>query len=340
MKAQVVIENPSQPLAKNAGRVLQLQEVWRITDESGGFFFKYPQILMTAPDGSRFVLDSDQLLQFDARGRFLRNYFKKGQGPGELNQVSGFDFANGRLIVHSNSPGKIVWYDLQGTVLKEVSLAMLSPRLKFCFYQDGTYWLFKDSYPPPTGKTEAFDIRQILVAVSEDGRKAEDPASFVNAGFRRGGAMIYQSLIMVPFEQRYIFVTNSRKYAINIFDSRSKKVLGTFARAYERVKRPSDSRASAIISQDGTRYEAPGSEYLEDVGGLYVYKDFLWATTSKRDKDKGTLIDVYNLGGKYVDAFWLKLKGSLLAVSGNVIYIREKSEDETLRIVGYKVIGD
>ena len=39
---QQVIENPEKPLAKNAGRVLKLQEIWRITDNSSEFYFKSP----------------------------------------------------------------------------------------------------------------------------------------------------------------------------------------------------------------------------------------------------------------------------------------------------------
>lgn len=48
---------------------------------------------------------------------------------------------------------------------------------------------------------------------------------------------------------------------------------------------------------------------------------------------------VYDLAGKYTDAFWLKLNGPLLAVSNDVVFVREKAPDESIRIVGYKVVG-
>jgi hypothetical protein len=35
--AQPMIQNPDKPLAKNAGRVLRLQEIWRTSDEAGRF---------------------------------------------------------------------------------------------------------------------------------------------------------------------------------------------------------------------------------------------------------------------------------------------------------------
>jgi hypothetical protein len=76
-----VIENPAKPSAKDAGRVLQLTEVWRISDESGEFYFKYPRELKIADDGTIFLADAEQFLKFSADGKFLGNLYRKGQGP-------------------------------------------------------------------------------------------------------------------------------------------------------------------------------------------------------------------------------------------------------------------
>lgn len=86
---QTIIENPEKPLSKNAGRVLKLQEVLRITDESGDFYFKYPRDFMVAYDGSIFFRDDEQILKFSPEGNFISNFFKKGQGPGE---ISGWNY--------------------------------------------------------------------------------------------------------------------------------------------------------------------------------------------------------------------------------------------------------
>src|SRR5512135_2131804 len=39
---QTIIENPAVPAACDSGRVRELAEVWRITDEGGQFSLKYP----------------------------------------------------------------------------------------------------------------------------------------------------------------------------------------------------------------------------------------------------------------------------------------------------------
>jgi len=63
--SQEIIENPEKPLSKNAGRVVRMEKVHEITDESGEFFFKHPGNFRVAPNGDFFISDADQLLQFD-----------------------------------------------------------------------------------------------------------------------------------------------------------------------------------------------------------------------------------------------------------------------------------
>ncbi|MDH4197109.1 MAG: hypothetical protein OEW05_06865, partial [Candidatus Aminicenantes bacterium] len=63
--AAQVIENPATPPSADAGRVMQLREVARITDEEGKFFFEQPWDLHTGPDGSVYVQEMKKLLKFD-----------------------------------------------------------------------------------------------------------------------------------------------------------------------------------------------------------------------------------------------------------------------------------
>ena len=85
--AQELVENPEKPQHPKAGRVLKVEKIFRITDESGEFYFKYPYLIKVAYDDSIFIKDTSQLLRFDKNGRFIRNYFVKGQGPGEFNSI-------------------------------------------------------------------------------------------------------------------------------------------------------------------------------------------------------------------------------------------------------------
>ncbi|MEA3420216.1 MAG: hypothetical protein U9Q97_00885, partial [Acidobacteriota bacterium] len=82
----------------------------------------------------------------------------------------------------------------------------------------------------------------------------------------------------------------------------------------------------------------PPQKYLNDIKNLFVFNGLLLAMTSTNDKNKGTLIDVFNHEGKYIDNFYLKLSGSLLASNKDSILVKEKDKDENILIVQYQII--
>lgn len=57
--SQTIIENSSTPQGKNPGRILELEELMRITDESGEFYFKRPFRLSLDDDGFIYFQDDD-----------------------------------------------------------------------------------------------------------------------------------------------------------------------------------------------------------------------------------------------------------------------------------------
>ncbi len=77
--SQTVINNPEKPsVSRNAGRAVKLEEILRIRDVGDEYYFQAPYNVKISPEGSIFVQDSGQLLQFDQEGRFIRNFFKGG----------------------------------------------------------------------------------------------------------------------------------------------------------------------------------------------------------------------------------------------------------------------
>ena len=85
------------------------------------------------------------------------------------------------------------------------------------------------------------------------------------------------------------------------------------------------------------KYNAPKKKFEDDISALYLSKGLLWIKTSSKDKSRGDLFDVFNEEGQYVDNFYLNLKGTLIAVHGDSIFVLETDEDENLQIVKYKI---
>lgn len=232
--AQEIIENPAEPLNKNAGRMVKLKVDLVINDTGDEYYFRTPKNIKVSPEGFIFIQDREQLLQFDEKGKYIKNFFKKGKGPGEVEYVSNFCLYNGNLIVHDRRLNKIIWFEMSGKLIKE-----------FRIYEK-------------RGKL--------------------------------GGRVIL----------------NRKKY---------------------------------------TR---PPQKYLNDIKNLLIYKNRLWVVTSTIDDNKGILIDVFNIKGKYLDNFYLKfpmktatnlhnvfIKFYTMAVYKGAVYMAERNKDGTYRIVKY-----
>jgi len=337
--AQEIINNPEKPLNKNAGRVAELREVMQIKDVGGDFYFKYPRNLKIAPDGSIFIQDQEQLLQFDSKGKFIRNFFKKGQGPGELNFVRNYAFKDRKLIVFNANPYKIVWFDFKGELLNDIKIHCISGSLHFQFFSDDTFYFFKSGFPHPDGKPMIMNVPQVLITLDQYGNNEKKLTSFNTKVFATSGAWSGVSrLISVLCKRRYLFISHTQEYLVKLYDIETQKTLRSFTRKYKRVKPPKDYRFGGIYGRDGKRIGPPLPKFFDDISELYIIKDLLWVRTSTKDEEKGYLIDVFNLKGKFVDSFYLNIDGRLVSTHEDFIFVREKDEDENLQIVKYKII--
>ena len=336
--AQEVIENPDKPLSKDAGRILQLEEVLRISDEGGDFYFKNPRIVKVAPDGSIFVNDQEQLLRFNENGKFKYNYFKKGQGPGEIENLTNYVPLKDRLIIHSRSPGKLLYFSYDGELQDEISLQEISNRLRLHFYKNKIFYFIKSEFPRTDKGSEVMDWDQVLVSLSKNLDTLKEHANFpIKTFVVSRGAVSDTSVYTVLVQNRFLFVTHTSEYMLHIFDLDSNNLIRSVTRKYKRVKRPKDLPSSAIII-NGKRFEAPGSEFMTDVNQIFEFREKLWARTSTKDKEGRILYDVFDIKGAYLDSFYLNVNGTLRSTHKDFIFVRERDEDELISIVKYKVI--
>jgi len=348
--AQEIIENPKKPLNKNAGRIVELKEVWRIDDIGADYYFKYPRNLKIAPDGSLFIADQDQLLQFDSDGKFLRNYFKKGQGPGEMQEIGNYFFSEKAIIVHDWRLQKILWFGFNGELMKDFRIHKLpSFTLLHLFYNDN-YYFFGHRIPSTEGKPSVIDVPNDLICATEKGEEVKNLISFPVESFAitSGGAGAMASiaeLITIPYREKYLVISHTQDYLLKIYDIESEKIIRSFRRNYNRVKVPEGRRVGGAIGIGGKTYTTP-RKYLNDVTKLLEFNGLLWAMTSTADKDKGVLIDVYDFEGQYLDNFYLKFPEEIdpiligyrpMSISGDYLFMVAYNEDNTYSIKKYRV---
>lgn len=345
----MVVYNPKEPLSENAGRVLQLTEKMRITDSQGDFYFKSPGNIKIAPDGSIFVLDEEQFLKFDKKGKFIKNLFKKGQGPGEFERIGNYLFSSHGIVVLQGRPNKIVRLDMLGELINEIRPEEAVSKLITCLEDE--YVMAHSSFPKlEKREPEIIDIKWNLRLVSEKGKVENTNLDFPVKWYaqRLKNAIIANFIVdftAKPFMDKFLVIYHTQEYMLNMLDLESQQIVRTFTREYRSVKWKSD-KTGRVEVRPHLYTLVPPVDNLNDIQKLFTQNKTIWAMTSTVDKEKGILVDVFNLRGEYIDNFYLPLQHHVkieglsqhpMTISGDALFIVEYDENDIPSVVKYKI---
>lgn len=332
---QAVIENPAKPRAANAGRVLALTQVWHITDEAGAFYFKYPNQLQAADDSTVFVADEDQLLRFSPEGTFLKNVGRKGQGPGEIGGYFAY-FVRGRDLFIQDMNSQRFWRaDFDGVFQEAINLANKDYRGFLGVLPDGFLFL-KTVWPPFNERTgKPMEIPHIVARVARDGSEIKEVATFRPKDFLgpESAMSLTAKITALSPDGKLLYALHGRDYLIEVVDVEAAKIVRRFGRAYPKVPHIENEGEASFRK----KYGSPRLEYEIDVRNLYPVGDLLWVETSTNDQAKGRLIDVFDHEGHFIDNFYLGAGRALMAAQESAVYCQEKGEDESIRVVKYRI---
>lgn len=349
---QETVTLPAKPSNPRAGRVLELREVLRISDAGGAFFFKSPRLIQPAPDGGVLVVDEDEFLRFDARGKLAVNMYKAGQGPGEFRRITDHLVRGAGILAFQDNPMKCVFLGLDGKFLREVKP---EARVSRVFGPCGDRLLAaEESYPDvdkvqkPEG--EVLDIVWTLKLMTDEGRVEATTLAYPTKWFGRrvGRAFIADNVTFlhcVPLEDGLAAVAHEEDYAIKIADPAKNTAVRTIRRDYKRVKYEAEKDPDA---PGGARRLPYPRDHFIDIQKLYGVEGRIWAVTSTFDPAKGVLVDVVSPRGEYLDSFYLPLPKGVslqrlvrhpLTISGRTILTSETFEDGRIEVVKYEIVG-
>jgi hypothetical protein len=331
-----IIENPSKPRAKDAGRVLKLTEVWRITDEGGDFYFQAPRNLQTATDGSIFITDNDEFLRFSADGKFIGNIFKKGQGPGEIGGSFMYFIQGPDVFIQDLNSWRFWRADFNGVFQEQIVIKNKDISVLIGVVPDG-FLFIRMVWPPRSEWTgRMLEVLHSVESFAEGSSDRRDIATFKTNAFLspRSATNWDSSITALSPDGKSLYAFFGREYQIEIVNLDSSPVVKRFRRTYPRVPHVEKSWESESRKKNGY----PKIEYEADIKGLYPIEGRVWVETSTEDKIKGRLIDVFDKDGHFIDGFYLGPGRSLMAVREGYIFCQEKNEDETITIVKYRII--
>jgi hypothetical protein len=324
-----VIVNPAAPLHKSPGRVLKVREKLRIRDTGDRFFFKYPGRPETGPDGSIFLMDQDQLLRFSPTGAFLGNLVKPGQGPGEIESLNRFLVEGDMVYAADSATNKVVHMTFDGKHIDDrryedyfetmtrswvVGTLINLPKVRSVL-ADATYWFFWTSRSgEPIRKTFSFP-----------GKFYIKPPVFLK----------WDELTWIADPGRdLLFIYLARDYGIKVLDLEAGRVVRTFNRAYPKVPYVIPENMKGVYARGGT----PKPDFESDVLELFLPDANLWVRTSTVDANKGQLFDVFSTEGDFLDSFYVLVKGKILGVRGDTIFVEETADDGTIAVVLYRYV--
>jgi hypothetical protein len=222
---QETVTLPAKPANPQAGRVLALREAIRISDAQGGFYFKGPSRIQAVPGGGLLVADEDELLRFDAAGKFVVNMYRRGQGPGELRQITDFLVRGAEVLAFQEQPMKCVVSGLDGKFLQEFKPDVPVSRL-LGLYGDRLLLASNTGIPFDKVKKPEGDILDIvwtLALASPEGAVKATSLAYPTTWFakRLPGAMIADYLtflLCAPLADGLVAVANDEAYVIHIAD--------------------------------------------------------------------------------------------------------------------------
>jgi len=334
---QELIRNSDKPLNPQAGRILKLEPIFEISDAAGEFFFKYPYKFDIDDRGYLYILDENQLLKFSPEGKFVRNFYKKGQGPGEIasnfQMVSFFSFRD-ELYVYDGR-GKIIQFDGEGKLLSEVK--QTAGRFFTLFGMDENGYFMQGQTNAPRGGPAGFkEIESTAHLVSPDGSSAEKIVGFISRTYEGPEFGMDWDRYMQIFNPRdgSLYVSHTCEYKVVRADLLKRKIVACFTRDYARIKFSIPKDAKDFYE----KHSPPKKDFENDISALFMCDNNLWVLTSTTVKDKGMLFDVFDPQGRFLDSFYLNVEGSLALARGGFIYVTEKDKDENILVRKYKVL--
>jgi hypothetical protein len=323
--AQDIIENSDPTLSEKAGRTLKVKEILRITETDGEFYFKQPDQLQVDENGSVYIADEFQFLKFSSEGKFLKNMFKKGQGPGEIQRFFSFGLENDKICVHDSMSRKIILMDKAGELLEEIQLREKGA-MRFIGVTEGKIIFFRFTLPELKDMTgKLVDEKNHLIAIHLDD-KTERGIGIITTKWwftQRSGVAVDPCTVILSNDGQSLYINNTQEYLINVVDVDSGKIERIIKRDYRRVK--------------AQKKYYPEREYEFDIADFFDRGETLWVQTSTLDEKKGTLFDIFDKLGNYIDNFYMDVDGSLMAADGNSLFIRQSDEEGLVSIVKFRI---
>jgi hypothetical protein len=350
--AQTRIDNPARALAKNAGRIIKLEEVLRIRDDGQTSIFKVPHGFSRGDNGSVYFLDEadgPRLYHYGPEGRLISRFLKKGQGPGEIQHASGFVVAADRIRILAWAPPKIMDLSLDGRYLGESRVGEDCQGLWFLGMAEGKIYGIRDemfsssAFRSSSGFTTS-TVPNCVYEISPDFRTWKKLYEFpVHMMVRRGSGFRLDPIDAV-IQGLSLYILHTAEYRVTELDLRSGGLRHVITRKYDRVKGSSEKSADPDPETKGIEF--PDDPFVWDINRILGAAGKLWVFTSVMKPDGNDQeVDLFDGAGRFVDSVILRFPTTgqkhlarwTLLTNDGFFFIPEQEEEGLISIGKYRI---
>jgi hypothetical protein len=346
---QIVVNNGPRPMNPKAGRTILLEEVLRIREDGDKVVFKNPKQLALGTDESLFFLDAANLYRFGKDGRFLFQYAKSGQGPGEAQYLDQFFVDPDKVRILSWTPPKIMDFDLRGKLLVD-SRAQIQGPFWYMARLDGKIYGIRDEirHSDAIFKTGLIETPYAIYEISDDFQAARKIADIPILHYIENRRWVRR--VMMAFDGRgpFLYIIRTAEYRVEKMDLRTGAIERIFKREYSRKKIPPEEAKEEYREAGQGILSPPAMPYAFDIYCPIAFKDSLWVVTyTEKDDGQSRLIDAFDPEGRYIDNFFLRFPPgqkrhdfywSLITEDG-FLFIPEEDADGLFSIGKYRIPG-
>jgi hypothetical protein len=337
-----VRENSKKPIHPDPGRGLKLVKLISIGNEGEGYYFGGARDIQLDAAGNLYLNDTwssaqkAHLPKFSSDGKFIKDFYRQGEGPGEISSAYEFVADGSNLFLYDYMKRKIVVMDTDGNIEAEFKKETSSFD-DFCGVYGDWLVIYRKHYPLERRTSRLYDIRNEIALLSKDGKTEKEVCSLINQMFyissaQGGGGMPWDPFVATVGGNR-LYVCSTQNYLIRAYDLETGKTVSSFKRDYRRV----DFDAPESLKKFVSKYHAPKRKYRNDVLALVFDGKFLWVQTSTESKEKGVLYDLFDKEGRFVDSFYVNLKGRVLRIDGEFLYASLSDPNDLPLLVKYRI---
>jgi hypothetical protein len=360
------VHNPASPLYPKRDVALEEEFTFKEKDEAGEVRIYNPGRFTVDVQDNVYIEDrSDMAIKvFDPRGKYLRTIGRKGNGPGEFDNIGYLSvLPDGRLMVTDYGNRRTSLFSPEGQFLSSFQWKKSYGGIHLV--TGSSYTVEENVY------SEKGDDRELWVkTIDFIGEEILSFGKFTPRGFKmlRQGSMAFG--ITVPWSPSSIFAGDLKrqwlyhclndKYVIEVYDQKG-KLIRKIDRPYE-LMTVTDEDINEIKSEYADRPDSPFAKLIEqmDIPKVKTVTERMlvdsdgnpWVETSEeREKQEGgekgskaeenpvKAYDIFSPDGVYGARLWTDIRPGLFA-NGKMYRLVEDEETGVRQLKRYRVVWE